>query len=244
MLKFFKDNFKYTNDCIILATPMVLFFIFLQLYLDTFQYNLSSLASYITFFLTLWIAISGCFAGWFYMVKKTLQFSKKTFLFDTDRVTALTKLFLCLFKGIGRFFLKFLSLIVVFFIFLKVIKLITNIIIYNPNLNIRYNTVAIISSIFVFFISYWVIFWIPEIIYTYTNPFKALINSIKKAYISFESTSIIYIIVCICGFAIHFSIMNSMEFPLLYFFLLLLSYYFILYTVLLIFRHYEKNFIG
>lgn len=242
MLKFLNENFKFTNDCIILATPMVLFFIFLQLYIQIFESHLSSSLSYITFFITLWIAISGCFAGWFYMVKKTLQFSKKTFLFDTDRLTALTKLFLCLFKGIGRFFLPFLSVIAICFIF-KLIKLLILIIVYNSALNKHYDLIAIISAVIVFLFFYWIIFWIPEIVYTYSNPFKALLNSIKKSYISFKSTSLIYILLCVSGLIIHFSIINSMEFPWLYFLLLLLSYYFILYSVLLIFRHYERNFI-
>lgn len=242
MFNLWKENFKFTNDCIILATPMVLFFIFVQLYIQLFQYNLSSSLSYATFFITLWIAISGCFAGWFYMVKKTLQFSKKTFLFDTDRITALTKLFLCLFKGVGRFFLPFLVVIAMCFC-LKVIKLIALITVYNTGLNKHYDFIAVASTIFVFIICYWFMFWIPEIIYTYSNPFKAMINSVKKAYLTFKSSFLIYFILCACGLIIHFSIINSMELPFLYFLLLLLSYYFILYSVLLIFRHYERNFI-
>lgn len=221
---------------------MVLFFIFLQLYVQIFQLHLSSTLSYITFFVTLWIAISGCFAGWFYMVKKTLQFSKKTFLFDTDRLSALSKLFLCLFKGVGRFFLPFLAVIAMCFLF-KLIKLIVLIILYSADINSKYEIIYFISPLIVFIICYWLIFWIPEIVYTYSNPFKAMINSIKKAYISFKGTSLIYMLLSAIGFLIHFSIVNTMEYPFLYFILLLASYYFILYSVLLIFRDYERNFI-
>lgn len=242
MLKLLKENFIYTNDCIILATPMVLFFIFLQLYIQTFQYNLSSTLSYLTFFITLWIAISGCFAGWFYMVKKTLQFSKKTFLFDTDRITALTKLFICLFKGVGRFFLPFLIVIATFFIF-KIIKLLFLIVIYNSDLNAKYEIISVCSIIVVFFISYWFIFWIPEIVYTYKNPFKTLVNAFKKAYISFKISFPLYLMLCLFGIGLHFAIINSQTLPFVYFLLLILSYYYILYSVLLVFRHYESNFI-
>lgn len=242
MLKFFNENFKLTNDCIILATPMVLFFIFLQLYLQIFQYDLSSWQSYTTFFLTLWIAISGCFAGWFYMVKKTIQFSKKTFLFDTDRLTALSKLFLCIFKGIGKFFIPFLGLIAVLFV-LKIIKTLFILYVYNSPLKPHYEILNIITSCIAFFIAYWLIYWIPEIVYSYSNPFKSLVNSIKKSYITFKQTSVYYLLIVAGCLFLHFTIQEMKIYPIVYFLELLLFYYFILYSVITVFRLYERNFI-
>ncbi len=240
MLKFLNENFKYTNDCIILATPMVLFFIFLQLYLQ-FQYDLLTWQSYITFFLTLWIGISGCFAGWFYMVKKALQFSKKTFLFDTDRLTALSKLFLCIFKGIGKFFLAFLGVIAILF-FIQVIKALTILYIYNSPLKPHYDNLNIIANVIEFILGFWVVYWVPEIIYTYNNPFKSLINAIKKSFLTFKQTSIYYLLIIAGCLFLHFSIQEMKIYPVVYFFELLLFYYFILYSVITIFRLYEKNF--
>lgn len=248
MLKFFRENFIITNDCIILATPMVLFFIFLQMYIQNFEYNLSSNLSYIIFYVTLWVVVSGSFAGWFYMVKKTLQFSKKTFLFDTDRVTALSKLVLCLFKGIGRFFLSFLVLVAVIVVlkiaktFLIILFPIPFSLIYHSQLKSVYNLTVIITSIIEFLIYYGFIFWIPEIVYNYANPFKAIISSFKKGFITLRSTFWYYLVFCIFGIGLHFSIINSTTLPWLYFLLLLISYYFVLYTVILFFRHYEQNF--
>ena len=242
MLKFLKDNLKFTNDCIILATPMVLFFIFLQFYLESFQYNLSSFGSYATFFITLWIAISGCFAGWFYMVKKTLQFSKKTFLFDTDRLTALSKLFLCIFKGIGKFFIPFLGLIFILFVF-QVLKAIFILYVYNSALKPHYETLNIAANVIAFILAYWIVYWVPEIIYTYSNPFKALYNSVRKAYISFKQTSFYYLLIIAGCLFLHFTIQEMKLYPVVYFLELLLFYYFILYSVITIFRLYEKNFI-
>lgn len=242
MLKFLKDNFKTTNDCIILATPMVLFFICLQLYKDAFQYNLASMIDYATFFLTLWIGISGCFAGWFYMVKKTIQFSKKTFLFDTDRLTALSKLFLCIFKGVGKFFIPFLGLIAVIFIF-KVVQSLFIIYIYNSSLKPHYESVNIISNIIAFFLGYWVIYWIPEIVFTYNNPFKAFINAVRKSFIAFKQTSVYYLMIVAGCLFLHFTIQEMKIYPIVYFLELLLFYYFILYSVITVFRLYERNFI-
>ena len=236
------ENFKLTNDCIILATPMVLFFIFLQLYLQVSEVHLSAILSYIAFFITIWIGLSGSFAGWFYMVKKTLQFSKKTFLFDTDRLTALSKLFLCIFKGIGKFFLPFLGFTAIIFIF-QVIKAVFILFIYNSQLEPFFVSLNIISNIIAFVLAYWIIYWIPEIVYTYTNPFKSLVNSVKKAFISFRQSYIYYLFIVAGCLFLHFTIQEMKMYPIVYFLELLLFYYFILYSVITVFRLYEKNFI-
>ena len=242
MLKFLRENIITTNDCLILATPMILFFLSVQWYIETFQYNLNSTINYIVFFITLWIWISGCLAGWFYMLKKTLQFSKKTFLFDTDRNTALKKLFLCIFKGIGKFFISFLALTLIVFVF-NIVKTICAIYVYNSIPIPNYKVLYTISLAITFFIAYWVIYWIPEIVFTYFNPFKSLVNSIKKSYIAFKQTFLYYIIlVAICLF-INFAIQYEKIYPVVYFLGLLLFYYIILYSIITIFRLYEKNFI-
>lgn len=242
MFKFFLDNFRITNDCIILATPMVLFFIVLQWYLQTFQPILTTPNSIIIFFITLWFGISGCFAGWFYMVKKTLQYSKKTFLYDTDRNTAILKLLLCLFKGIGKFLLSFLGLIGLCFI-AKIIKYEVTIKILSTQGILDYKLFSVASLAIILFIAYWFIFCIPEIIYNYSNPIKAIINSIIKAFISFKQTFLMYIILIIIGTILNILFFKSQENPIFYFILIILSYYFILYSVILIFRNYEKSFI-
>jgi len=242
MFKFLTENFKRTNDCIILATPMVLFFITLQWYIESNQYSLSSVQSYLFFYITLWVFVSGCFAGWFYMVKKTLQFSKKTFLFDTDRLTALSKLFSCLIKGVGKFFLPFLVVVASCFIF-NTIKMLLLIFVYSNKLTTKYDLVTMISILIVYIIAYFFLLWIPEIVYTYKNPFVSLIESVKKAVIIFPKLIIPYIIVSIIVALINFLLLNSQTYPFLYFFLLLSAYYFVLYSVLLVFCYYEKNFV-
>ncbi len=242
MFKFLIENFKRTNDCIILATPMVLFFIVLQWYIESNQYSLSSISSYLFFYITLWVFISGCFAGWFYMVKKTLQFSKKTFLFDTDRLTALTKLFSCLIKGIGKFFLPILVVVASCFVF-NIIKMILLFYAYTSKIKDQYDLISVISIFVVYVIGYFFIFWIPEIVYSYKNPFISLLNAVKKAFIICPKMVIPYILICSILSLIDLLLVNSQIYPFLYFFLLLSAYYFILYSVLLVFGYYEKKFI-
>lgn len=221
---------------------MVLFFIVLQWYIESNQYSLSSTQSYLFFYITLWVFISGCFAGWFYMVKKTLQFSKKTFLFDTDRLTALSKLFSCLIKGIGKFFLPILVVVASCFVF-NIIKMILLFYAYTSKIKDQYDLVSVISILMVYIIGYFFIFWIPEIVYTYKNPFISLLKAVKKAFIIFPKMVIPYILICIIIALIDFLLVNSITYPFLYFFLLLSAYYFVLYSVLLVFGYYEKNFV-
>ena len=242
MFKFLKDNFITTNDCIILATPMILYLTILQWYIETFQYTLNTVLHYTLFFITLWIWISGCCAGWFFMLKKTLQFSKKTYLYDYDRISAIKKLFTCLYKGIGRFFLPFLLLVILYFLF-KMLKISFLFYIYgivNPKI---YDYVSIGFIVSILLLAYWLIFLIPEIVYNYINPFKALINSIKKSYIAFKNCFPVYVTLCILGLVLNLILYASLSYTLLYFILLILSYYFVLYSIIAIFKLYEKNFI-
>lgn len=242
MFKFLKNNLITTNDCIILATPMILYITVLQWYLVTFQYTLNTAFQYTLFFITLWIWISGCCAGWFYMLKKTLQFSKKTYLYDLDRISAIKKLFTCLYKGIGKFFLPFLLLVILYFLF-KVIKISLMFYVYGLVNSEVYDYVSAGFILIILLFAYWFIFLIPEIIYNYVNPFKAVINSVKKSYIAFKKCFPIYFILCISGFVLNLFLLNSLSYPILYFILLILSYYFVLYSILAVFKLYEKNFI-
>ncbi len=242
MLKFLRENFKITNDCIILATPMVIFFISIQWFIQTFQNILSLPANNIAFYLTLWIWISGCFAGWFYMTKKTLQFSKKTFLYDTDRSTALTKLFLCLFKGVGKFFVSFLIMVAVCFCF-KLLKYGLLLSLFKLPYKLDISQVSIISIAIVLIFWYFFIYWIPEIVYNYTNAFKAMINSVKMTILSFKNTFPLYIFMVLIGILLRIIIFMAEDNPFTYFLLIILTYYYLLYFILIIFRDYERNYV-
>lgn len=241
IISLLKDNFRLTNECIILAAPLVLFIILFQLYVDNFQYRLSNYANYISYLMVLWVCISAFFSGWFYMTKKAISFSKKNFLSNIDRNTELRAVFMCLFKGIGRFFIPFLILFALIFIF-SLLCTLAIIYLYNSPLKPDYKVLTGIAKTIQLITLYWFIYLIPEIVYSYKNIFKCIISSIKKAYLSIKQSLFIYILICGIGIILNLVLTNIFEHPLVYFIALLFVYYFILYAVLLIFNNYERNF--
>ncbi len=242
IISLLKDNFRLTNECIILAAPLVLFIILFQLYVDNFQYRLSNYANYISYLMLLWVCISAFFSGWFYMIRKTISSNKKKFLSNIDRNAELRGLFMCLFKGIGRFFIQFLLLIALFFIFSLLCTLAT-IYLYNSPLKPDYKVLTGITKIVQLITLYWFIYLVPEIVYSYKNIFKCIISSFKKAYFSLKQSLLIYVLICLIGIVLNFVVINIFEHPIVYFIALLFVYYFTLYAVLLIFNNYERNFI-
>ena len=92
-------------------------------------------------------------------------------------------------------------------------------------------------------VSYWMLLWIPEIIYGTRNPFLALINSTKKAFITFPKTIKLFLVMWFLFIGVNILFQLLLLNPLLYFLVMLLNYYLILYTVILIFTYYEQNFL-
>lgn len=85
--------------------------------------------------------------------------------------------------------------------------------------------------------------WIPEVVYCEKNPFKALYYAIKKIFISFPKSILLFIYINILTFGI--SVLNTflMFNPIAYFVVLLLYYYLIVYIVVLVFSYYEQTFL-
>ena len=242
ILSLMKENFRITNDCIILAAPLVIFVTLIQLYMDNFQYRLSNYANYISYLLVLWIFMSAFLSGWLYMVKKTIQFNKKKYLYELDRLSALRNLFLCLFKGVGRFFPCILTITALYFVF-SLFKTIVIICLYNLPLKLGFLFLSIIFLIIQFFIYFWFIYLAPEIVYSYKNAFICIGNAIKKIFTVLKQSILLYIIVCLFCVLFYFVLVYIEVHPIIYFFELLSAYYAILYFVILVFRNYEKNFI-
>ena len=101
MLKFLKNSFRRTNDCIILITPLVIFISIFNLYFNYLKVSVNDIPKLILAVLTCWIMLGGLLSGWFYMLKKTLVLSDKLFLFDNDRGKELAKIIVSFPKGIG-----------------------------------------------------------------------------------------------------------------------------------------------
>lgn len=273
MLKLIKNSFKMTNDCIILATPLI---IFLSLFGWYFDYAVSTVDNVYKLILagtTLLVMASGLISAWLYMAKKTIALSKKVFIFDKDRAKALWNLLASLPKGIGKLFLPFIGVIAIYLLIYLLmfsgIDAIISKIAGSINLDsFNFQTIMISSKELInevneltddeiIIINYWYLLtiigssiisfitmlWIPEIVYNEKNCFKALFNSIKKVFIDFKNSIILF--VYITAIVLFLTILNTilMFYPVLYFFVLLLYYYFVVYIIVLLFTYYETTYI-
>lgn len=109
MFKLFKNNFKTTNDCIILATPLIIFLSILGWYFNYALETADNIPKLILAGTTLLVMGCGFLSAWMYMTKKTLQLANQVFIFDKDRARAFRELIMSLPRGIGKLFLPFVS---------------------------------------------------------------------------------------------------------------------------------------
>lgn len=274
MLKLFKNNFKTTNDCIILATPLIIFLSILGWYFNYASDSVDNIPKLLLAIVTLLVMTSGFLSAWFYMTKKTLKLANKVFIFDKDRAKAFWELLLSLPKGIGRLFVPFLGVVsisgvtlgfVIYIVTILVAKYIgtisldlinsNNILIsskelMNEIIDLPRNEIIVINcwylavSSIITLLSYITMLWIPEIVYGEKNPFIALFYSIKKLIITFPKSLFLFIYINIL--MIVSSILNTLLMfnPISYFLVLLLYYYLIVYIVVLLFTYYEQTFIN
>ncbi len=129
MFKLFKNSFNITNDCIILATPLIIFMSILGWFCKFTLTGADTVTKLILGGITLLIMASGFLSAWLYMCKKTIQLSKKIVIFDSDRARAFGTLVLSLPKGIGRLFLPMIGVIGIYIILFGILFFITGFII-------------------------------------------------------------------------------------------------------------------
>lgn len=273
MLKLFKNTFKTTNDCIILAAPLIVFLSILGWYYEYAADSINTIPKLILACITMFVMFSGFAAAWFYMAKKTIALSKKVFVFDKDRAKALAKLVMTLPNGIGRLFLPTLGVISTYILIYLLILSGAGFVINNfvgtidlssidlhtllistgelfdelksfTNDEIRImNYWYLLLSIGVTVVSFLTMLWIPEIVYAEKNSYKALLYSLKKLFMTLKSSSLLFIYVYFLILVI--TILNTLLMfnPFLYFIVLMLYYYFLVYIVVLLFTYYEQKFI-
>lgn len=273
MFKLFKDCFKTTNDCIILATPLILFLSAISWYFNYAADSVNSIPKLILAIVTILIMASAFSAAWFYLTKKTLKLSRKVFVLEKDRAKEFKELLLSIPRGIGQLFLPFMGLIfltsliyggllwgittfVVNHIGTINIELLdsNNLLLSSNELieeitGLAKNEIIVIYSWYILvlsgssILSFLGMLWIPEIIYGEKNPFKALFLGVKKLFLTFPKSLLLFIYI---NFLLLISsILNTvlMFNPIAYFVVLLLYYYLIVYIVVLLFSYYEQSFI-
>jgi len=241
VFKLFKDSFKLTNDCIILATPLIIFLSIIGWYFNYADYAANDLTKKIMASVTLFVMICGFLASWLYMAKKTIALSKKIFVFDKDRINALINLVLTLPKGVGRLFFPFIGVslsYVILFILIKFIADFVNSALYPKT---DFSDMIITGSLAI--VMFLTLFWIPEIVYAKKNFIVSLKNSFIKLLMKFKDSVVLFIyIFCLI---LSLIVINSflLYHPYLSFFILMLFYYLLVYVVVLLFTYYERNFI-
>lgn len=272
MFRLFKDCFKKTNDCIIVATPLVVFMSILGWYFEYALSSVDSLPKLIVGVITMLVMFCGCLSAWLYMVKKTLRLSSKIIVFDKDRAKELLDLLLSLSKGIGRLFLPILGIVFIYLcvygvlsagLWFAITKYAGTIDLTSLNSQTFFVTSQelidemrelsgqelLIINLWNFgavaitaVVSFLTIFWFPAVVYGEKNPFKALVLSIKGVFKTFKRTLGLFIYIVFL--AIFISILNTflMFNPFLYFLVLILYYYFLVYIVVLLFTYYEEEF--
>lgn len=249
MLKLIWNNFKRTNNNIILATPMVLFMFITVLYSGFIVTHAKTVNLALFSFVTLLIMVCSFLAGWLYMVKKTLQLNGRVFVYEQDRTNALKNLMMTLPNGVGRLFLPFLgyvtiSMFITVFIYYVTIDIIPPSQLQKlADLLLFPNYISALIFIITSILSFFGMLWVPEIVYNEKNPIKALGNSILKTYKTFPKTLFLYIYIYLIYFGTNFSLQLVAPNPLILFALLVVYYYFILYIVILVFTYYEQTFL-
>ena len=92
-------------------------------------------------------------------------------------------------------------------------------------------------------IMYFLMFWIPEIIYNTINPLVALWRSIVKLIKDFFSSFRFFISIWLMGFALLFLNTFAVIYPLAYIVMNIILFYFTVFVVVAIFLYYDKKFV-
>ena len=272
MGKLFKDTVGITNDNIILAFPLILFMWVLSLYVSFSRQTVNSLPLLILSSITVLVMTGAFFAGWFYMVKKAVKLSKQVFVLDTDRAKATFNLLKTIPAGIGKYFLSYSGMIILFVIIICIVgagvfQLGVNLI-GKLDLNpeqlksvlssaadmkafldslsfdqlIKLNNWNLLFLATTTVMSFLFMLWAPEIAFNTKNPFMALVNSVKKIFHRFGRCLKLFVFLTVLNFVLSFINTFSLFNPILYFIMTVVYFYFLVYLVMLIFLYYEREF--
>lgn len=272
MFKLFKNAFKLTNEGIILATPLVLFMWLITLYLSFAKGVVDTIPEAVSAFLTLLCMLGAFFAGWFYMVKKSIDISKKEYVLDEDRAKATVNLIKKIPAGVGKYFLSFIGMIIIFLVLFGLF----DVLVYKFGIHFigkidfsavqLKNAMASPQEMKVFldsltetqliklsqwnllfmaatsFVSFIFMLWIPEMIYKTLNPLYALVNSVKKVFVKFPKSVALFLYITFLNFVISFASTFAMLNIIIYMFMMIAYFYFMVYIIVLIFSYYDSEF--
>lgn len=279
MRELFRDAIKITNYNIILTIPLIIFVKVLDLYSLYSRYNVDSTPKFLLASLTVLFMFGVFCAGWFYMVQGAISLSKKVFVLDEDRARATLNLFKLIPEGVGKYFLSFVGVYVIFFFIQVLATPIVSLIGVNiiggldqtaisnlqtmasesaintaqgmaefiekltPEQIIFFGKWSLLFMVVTSMIMYFLMLWIPEIIYNTTNPFLALWKSLIKNFKNFFTSIRLFLSLWFMGFALLFINTFAVINPFAYILMSIILFYFTVYMVVLIFLYYDKKFV-
>ena len=269
MIKIFKDSLKISYSNIIMATPLLVFLLLLNVYLVIAKNAVKALPSTILFCITLLLMVSAFLAGWFYMIKSAVGAYNNSTEADSE-YTGLLKEFLV---GIAlniKSFLGFclLYLLIADIVFISVynvgLKLIGSIgisvtqfvsateapvamqallesLTKEQLLKINYWYLLIFLAVQIF--SLFTMFWPVEILYSAKNPILALFKSVFRVFMH-PKVILLFLGINLLNFVLMIFNYITMFNPITYFVMTLVYFYFIVYIFVLLFLYYEEKIKG
>lgn len=258
-----KDVFKTTNNYIVLATPLILYSLFSNVY-AAISAN-GKLISIIFAIILLTLMSAAFIAGWFKMVKEAINDSY------SENPNLLIKDFL---SGVGEYFLPSAGVVIIISLFsiLALIgaflvghNLIGDIGITVEQLNNAMSSseelklfISSLSDVQYIRISQWnllilstmalvyflLIFYLPALFYKNKNPFLALVIGIKDLFTR-KIFFIFFLTLSALFFYLFLSMLSAitMHNLILHFIVTLLNFYFIIWISVYIFSFYNNNFV-
>lgn len=269
MLKIFKDSFKISYNNIIMATPLLVFLLILNVYLIIAKNAVKALPSTILFFVTLFLMISAFLSGWLYMIKVSVENYKNNSGKESE-YSNLLKEFLV---GIAEYIRPFLGFSILYLLLADIVfisvyhlglKLIGSTGITFAQfisateapvamqsllesltkaqlLKINYWYLLVLCSVQLF--SLLTMFWSIEILYSARNPIFALFKSISRIFIR-PQVILLFLGINILNFVLMIFNYIAMFNPITYFIMTLIYFYFIVYIFVLLFLYYEEKIKG
>lgn len=268
MLKIFKEAFKISYNNIIIATPLLLFLLILNVYLIIAKNAVKALPSTMLFFATLFLMVSAFLAGWLYMIKIAVdnhvnnpEREKKYGSFELIKEFPV---------GIAEYIKSYLGFSILYLLIADItfvsvyhigVKVIGSVGISLSEfvsateapvamqallqsltkvqlLKINYWYLLVMSSIQLFTLL--TMFWPIELMNSTKNPLVALFKSIT---IIFKKPQVILLFIGINILNLFLTLLNYLAIfnPITYFIVTLIFFYFIVYIFVLLFLYYDKK---
>ena len=271
MFKLFKEAFKISYNNIIIATPLLLFLLILNIYLMIAKNAVKALPSTILFFATLFLMVSAFLAGWLYMVRVAVnnhinnpESEKKYGSFELMKEFPV---------GIADYIKPFMGFSILYLILADI----TFISVYHIGMKFiggvgipiaqfvsateapvaMQSLIQSLTKVQLLKINYWYLlvmcsfqlfmlltmFWPIEIMCSVKNPIIAFFKSITRV---FTKPQVILLFIGINILNLFLSLMNYVAIfnPITYFIVTMIFFYFIIYVFVLLFLYYDEKIKG